>query len=191
MINELYAFVLKGELTKTALEKAGNLNRNISSRTLINQYIESLSLDLIDQDEVETSNLMSTVYIAISAFENSVRHFVVKVILENCGDDWWNVCVSEKIRKMAENRKKDEEKIKWHSDRGESMINYVDFGDLISIMNQNFNLFEVHIVSIEWARQIFLTLERSRNVIMHSGLLSRSDVERIGTNIRDWLRQVG
>lgn len=134
---------------------------------------------------------MSTVYIAISAFENSVRSFVVKIILENNGEKWWDECVSEKIRKSAELRMKEEEKIKWHSARGSSMINYVDFGDLISIIGQNYNLFEVHIVSLDWARQIFQTLERSRNIIMHSGVLSRSDVERIGTNIRDWVRQVG
>lgn len=35
------------------------------------------------------------------------------------------------------------------------------------------------------------TIERSRNVIMHSGELSARDVERIGINIRDWISQVG
>ncbi len=58
-------------------------------------------------------------------------------------------------------------------------------------MSQNYELFEVHIVSIDWARQIFQTIERSRNVIMHSGELGRRDIERIGTNIRDWINQVG
>ena len=71
------------------------------------------------------------------------------------------------------------------------MINYIEFGDLVSIMQQNFELFEVHIISIDWARQIIQTLERSRNVIMHSGQLSKKDIERIGTNIRDWVSQVG
>ena len=71
------------------------------------------------------------------------------------------------------------------------MINYIEFGDLISIMQQNFDLFEVHIISIDWARQIIQTLERSRNVIMHSGQLGKKDIERIGTNIRDWVSQVG
>ena len=71
------------------------------------------------------------------------------------------------------------------------MINYTDFGELGSIMNQNVEVFEVHIVSIEWAHQIFQTIERSRNVIMHSGELSRRDIERVGTNIRDWINQVG
>lgn len=71
------------------------------------------------------------------------------------------------------------------------MINYTEFGDLASIMSQNYELFEVHIVSIDWARQIFQTIERSRNGIMHSGELGRRDIERIGTNIRDWINQVG
>jgi len=111
--------------------------------------------------------------------------------MEHKNENWWEECVSEKIRKSAEARKKEEEKIKWHTARGDSMINYIDFGDLASIMGQNYTHFEAHIISIDWARQIFQTLERSRNVIMHSGELGRRDIERVGTNIRDWLSQVG
>lgn len=39
--------------------------------------------------------------------------------------------------------------------------------------------------------RIFTTLEKSRNVIMHSGELGERDIERIGINIRDWISQVG
>ncbi len=35
------------------------------------------------------------------------------------------------------------------------------------------------------------TIERSRNVIMHSGNLQGPDVERVGILIRDWIKQVG
>ena len=49
----------------------------------------------------------------------------------------------------------------------------------------------LHYVSLEWAKQIFTTLEKSRNVIMHSGELGERDIERIGINIRDWISQVG
>ena len=155
------------------------------------EYIRSLSLDLLDEEYVNSAKVMATVYTAIAAFENTVRNFVVKVLMEHVGEKWWEVCVSEKIRKVAESRKKEEEKIKWHTQRGESLINYTEFGDLVSIMGQNFELFEVHIISLDWARQIIQTLERSRNVIMHSGELGRKDIERIGTNIRDWVSQVG
>ena len=134
---------------------------------------------------------MATVYTAIAAFENSVRRFVVKILIETKGENWWADCASEKIRRNAESRKRDEEKIRWHTPRGDSMINYTEFGDLVSIMSQNLDLFEAYIVSIDWARQIIQTIERSRNVIMHSGELGRKDIERIGTNIRDWISQVG
>ncbi len=191
MEDKLYAFVMRGELTKVALEKTEVLSKHSSSDLLAQEYVKSLSLDLLDDECVNSAKIMATVYTAIAAFENMVRRFVVKILLEHRGEDWWEQSVSEKIRKSAENRKNDEEKIKWHTQRGLSMINYVDFGDLASIMSQNYELFEVHIVSIEWARQIFSTLERSRNVIMHSGELGKRDIERIGTNIRDWISQVG
>lgn len=189
--DKLYAFVMRGELTKVALEQTDIVSKHSSSELLAQEYVSSLSLDLLDDDCVNSAKLMATVYTAIAAFENMVRKFIVKVLLEHKGENWWEQCVSEKIRKSAENRKNDEEKIKWHTQRGLSMINYVDFGDLASIMSQNYELFEIHIVSIEWARQIFSTLERSRNVIMHSGELGKRDIERIGTNIRDWISQVG
>lgn len=189
--DKLYSFVMRGELTKIALNNTDVVSKHFSSECIVQEYINSLSLDLLDDECVNSAKEMATVYTAIAAFENMVRKFVVKVLLEHKGENWWEECVSEKIRKLATSRKKEEEKIKWHTQRGDSMINYIEFGDLISIMQQNFELFEVYIISIDWARQIIQTLERSRNVIMHSGELGRKDIERVGTNIRDWISQVG
>ena len=191
MQDTLYAFVMKGELTKIALANAGVVSKHSSSELLAQEYVNSLSLDLLDDEHVNTAKQMSTVYTAIAAFENTVREFVIKILIENRGENWWEESVSDKIRSKAESRKHEEEKIRWHTPRGDSMINYVEFGDLASIMSQNIELFEDHIVSIEWARQIFNTLERSRNVIMHSGELGKRDIERIGIHIRDWINQVG
>lgn len=188
---DIYSFIMKGELTKVALDNTGIISRHYSSDFLIQKYIESLSINLIDNELIEKAKLMSTVYIAIAAFENSIREFVVKILIEKKGENWWEEGVSNTIRKKAETRKQEEEKIKWHTARGESMINYTEFGDLASIMQQNIELFEDHVISIEWARQIFSTIERSRNVIMHSGELGLRDIERIGINIRDWINQVG
>jgi hypothetical protein len=77
------------------------------------------------------------------------------------------------------------------STRRYRLFNYTEFGDLVSIIGQNWVHFEDHLQSLEWVRQIISTLERSRNVIMHSGDLEMQDVERIGTSIRDWIHQVG
>ena len=58
-------------------------------------------------------------------------------------------------------------------------------------MQQNWAVFEDIIQDIDWLRQIVRSVERSRNVIMHSGQLSLDDIERVGVNIRDYIRQVG
>ena len=191
MENELYAFIMKGELTKVGLEKSGVIRRHHSSELINQQVRDSLSLDILDDELVDRARLMAIVYTSIAAFENTVREFVVKKLMEQKGENWWEECVSRKIRDKAESRKIEEEKIRWHTPRGINLINYTEFGDLASIMQQNNALFEDHIITIEWARQIFNTLEHSRNVIMHSGELGLRDIERIGTNIRDWISQVG
>ena len=191
MIDDAYAFIFKGLLTEEALDRSGRINKLHSSAVLDAQTAERLSIILLDDDMVERARRMATVYTAIAAFENSVRAFLTKKMLEEVGDNWWTTAVSEKIRSKAESRREEENKIKWHTQRGDTLINYTEFGDLASIINQNWLLFEDHLQSIEWARQIINTLERSRNVIMHSGELGNEDIERIGSSIRDLIRQVG
>lgn len=190
-MDNLYSFIMKGELTKVSLSRAGVSSKYEHSEVLIHEYLQSLSLDLLDDELVEKAKEMATVYTAIAAFENSVRRFIVKVLIEKYGDSWWEKHVSDKIKSRAETRKKEEEKIKWHTQRGESLINYTEFNDLVAIMTCNHDVFEDYIVSLDWARQVIQTIERSRNVIMHSGMLGRKDIERIGTNIRDWISQIG
>ena len=190
-MDQIYSFILRGELTKVALSSTEARSRHYSSDIIINDYIKSLSLDLMDDEYVNAAKLMATVYTAIAAFENMVRKFVEKILIEKKGENWWEESVSEKIRQKAESRKEQEDRIRWHTQRGDSLINYTEFGDLASIINNNIELFSDHIISVEWAKNIISTIERSRNVIMHSGELSNRDIERIGVNIRDWISQVG
>jgi len=189
----LYSFVFKGILTEEALDKTERLKRSKLGNEDLKKLYQTLGIDELDDDLVMQAKKMAIVYTAICAFENTVREFVSKKLIENKGDNWWEVCVSEKIRTRAESRRDEENKIRWHTPRGDSIINYTEFGDLLSIIRQqeNWQYFEPHIYSIEWADQIIKTLERSRNVIMHSGVLVNQDIERIGMYIRDWINQVG
>lgn len=134
---------------------------------------------------------MATVYTAVAAFENSVRSLVSSALLEEFGDNWWDTCVSSSIRNRAEKRSEDEEKHRFHTQRGDSPINYTELKDLLNIIRANWSPFEAHIPTPEWAGSIFDAVERSRNVIMHSGTLDDEDIARVGINIRDWVKQVG
>lgn len=191
MEDKFYSFVFRGLLTESALSSCGMTDRYTSYSSLDKEIAERLSIELLDDNLVNRAKRMATVYTAITAFENTVREFIVNKLLEEEGENWWENCVSEKIRNKAISRRDEESKIRWHTPRGDSIINYTEFGDLTSIMIQNWLHFEYHLQSQEWARHIITTLERSRNVIMHSGELANEDIERIGTQIRDWIRQVG
>jgi hypothetical protein len=186
----LYEFVFRGMLTEQALDTAGR-QAPIVAEEMDPALAQRLGLDVLDEGFVQTARKMVVVYVAIAAFENSIRKFVSKLLLEELGANWWAQGVSEKVRKKAESRREEERKIKWHSQRGGDLINYTELGDLANIMRANWSRFEPYVHSAEWATSVFDVLERSRNVIMHSGDLATEDVERVGMNIRDWIKQVG
>lgn len=189
--DQVYSFVFRGLLTDDALDAAGRLRSSNTSRLVDEEIANRLSIDLLDREIVARASKMAAVYTAIAGFENSVRRLVSTVLLEQVGADWWQRSVPNKVRERAESRQAEESKIRWHTPRGDEPLNYTDFGDLIAIINQNWEKFEPFIRSLEWARQLTGTIERSRNVIMHSGELELEDVERIGGLIRDWVKQVG
>jgi hypothetical protein len=192
MDDQVYSFAFRGLLTEEALDRTGRKSKMLQSAAIEQAVAKGVALEILDDDLVGRARRMATVYTAIAAFENSVREFVSKRLLEHAGENWWAQCVSDKIRAKAESRREEEAKVRWHTPRGEQPLYYTEFGDLTSIISQNWDQFEPHLrTTQDWVRQILSTLERSRNVIMHSGELANTDIERIGTVIRDWVKQVG
>ena len=186
-----YAFVFRGILAEEALDRVGRMRRPDGGLADATQLRESLGLEYIDDELLLPALQMSAVYAAIAAFENSARSLVKKVLLESLKAAWWEKGVPDGIRKKAESRHLEEEKIKWHSKRGDDLMAFIDFGQLNSIIVNNWAYFEGLLSRQQWVQNIFDTMERSRNVIMHSGELPLEDVERIGLCIRDWMKQTG
>src|SRR5437867_1052949 len=122
---ELYEFAFRGFLAEEALDKAGRIHANVAG-TLDEEIAQRLAVDLLDENFVAAARNMAVVYMAVSAFENAVRKLIATILLEKVGENWWDQCVSVGIRKKVENRQKEEEKIKWHSQRGASPITYTD-----------------------------------------------------------------
>jgi len=191
MEDPFYSFVFRGLLTEEALDKAGRNNKVNSNSNLDESMIKRLPFELFDEEFVNQSNRMATVYAAISSFENSVRKFVSSKLMEEYGEEWEKEGLTYNIKTRAETRQTEESKIKWHSSRGENLINYIDFGDLVSIIINNWDLFEPHLQTQDWVSSILKPIEQSRNVLMHSGELGKQDIERLGTLMRDWITQVG
>jgi len=189
-MDALYTFVYRGLLTEESLDKVGRRRRRHFGAEQAAKIRESLSFEMLDPDFLADADRMAIVYTAIHAFENTVRELVKKAMAEAHHETWWSK-VPERVQKKVKTRMEEDAKFKWHGTRGASEIVYCDFGDLSSIIVTNWPQFETILSDMEWAKGILNTLERSRNIVMHGGLLSKEDVERIGMDIRDWIRQAG
>ncbi len=189
-MDNLYSFVYRGLLTEESLDKAGRQRRKHFGPSDASQLHKTLSFDLLDHDCLATAQFMSTVYTAIHAFENMVRALVANAMAEHHGEAWWSK-VPERIQKTVKTRMEEDAKFRWHGSRGSSEMNYCDFGDLSAIITTNWEVFETLISNLEWAKGVLSTLEKSRNIVMHGGVLAKEDIERIGMNVRDWIRQTG
>lgn len=189
-MDNLYSFVYRGVLTEEALDKVGRSRRRHFGAEEARELQKTLCYDLLEAEALADAQRMSTVYAAIHAFENTVRHLVATAMAEHHGEGWWSN-VPERIRKTVATRMAEDAKFRWHGARGASELNYCDFGDLSSIIVTNWAAFEDLLANLEWAKAVLTTLEKSRNTTMHGGVLAQEDVERIGMNIRDWIRQAG
>jgi Swt1-like HEPN len=187
---DLYSFVYRGMLTEEALDQAGRQRKSHFGDEQARNLQRSLSFDFIDAQLLSEAQRMSVVYAALHAFENAVRATVVKAMTEVHGVKWWEH-VPERIQKTSKSRMDEDAKFRWHGARGVSDVNYCDFGDLSSIIVTNWKVFEDLLGNMEWAKATLTSLEKSRNIVMHGGSVAREDVERIGMNIRDWIRQAG
>ena len=187
--DEAYDFVFRGQLTEAALDRAGRKKRHDLSVDA-EALRKTLGVDVLDSEFVRSAERMSLVYVTVAAFENSARDLVTKVLLDSDGEDWWQTCVSERIKTDARRRMEAEQQVRWHVQRGGQPINFTMLPNLANIIANNITKFEAYLPDIEWVKSVFDVVERSRNVIMHSGVLSDRDMARLGSLIRDWNSQV-
>lgn len=189
-LNALYPFVYRGLLTEESLDKAGRQTKVGFGDDEAALVMNKLSYDMLDEEAVIIAQRMALVYTAIHAFENMVRDYVKTAMFEKHKDNWWEK-VPNRIDKKVKSRMDDDAKFKWHGTRGGAEIEYCDFGDLSAIIMVNWSDFELTLHDSEWVKSVLGVLERSRNIVMHGGVLAIQDIERIGGNIRDWVRQAG
>jgi hypothetical protein len=189
-MDELYSFVYRGILADSSLDKAGRQRRKYVGAENVEQLRRSLSFEMLDNDRLAEAQMMAIVYTAIHAFENTVRGFVIRAMSEAFHEEWWSK-VTERIQKRVKTRMEEDAKFRYHGSRGSSEMMYCDFSDLSAVIVTNWPVFQDVLANMEWAKAVLDALERARNIVMHGGILAREDIERVGMNIRDWIRQTG
>jgi len=138
-------------------------------------------------------NLNIVVKLCFFAFENSVRDLIKERLSgpEHIGVKWWEKGVPKKIRDKVITRKNKDSKNKWHAPRATDNIAYTDFGDMASIIIENWEHFEDILPSQDWIKTRLNDLEQSRNALAHNNVLAERDIMRIRMYLEDWLNQIG
>lgn len=130
-------------------------------------------------------------YLAFFMLENSARELIVDRLQEKHGTDWWQTCATRPVQKSVAGRQEKEGKNRWHMQRGASEIYYTDFGDLSSLIQNNWEAFEDLFPDIDWVLARFRELEASRNIVAHNNLLDERELDRLKMYLADWVKQVG
>ncbi|MFC2047498.1 Swt1 family HEPN domain-containing protein [Chloroflexota bacterium] len=87
-------------------------------------------------------------------------------------------------------RKAREAKRKWLSSRGADELNYMDCGDLVTLIRKSPKEFETFIGSTKFAELKLEELENLRNTTAHNGVLPDYEIGRIELYFKDWCKQI-
>jgi hypothetical protein len=129
---------------------------------------------------------MADFYVLYYCLENTVRRLISERLREKHGANWWEVAVPAGI-KAAMVDKQDREKDTVLAVRSEDPLSYVNFGELIGIIEANWTSFSDTIRSKKAMQQTLLQFNQIRNVIAHSSSLSTNDISRLKLLVNDWL----
>jgi Swt1-like HEPN len=157
-----------------------------TERQLLTETLAPFPVDLRTQ-----ALQMTRLYALLYCFENSVRQLIRERLEEKEGGDWWDKSVPKAVREQAAKRQQNAKANSWLEGEKGHPLQFVDFGDLSSIILHNWEDFSDLVPSQHWIKQRMDELEQARNFIAHSRLLLPAEFQRIESYIADWNKQVG
>ena len=83
-----------------------------------------------------------------------------------------------------------EAKNKWLTSRGADELNYIDWGDLVTLIRKFPKEFETFIGNTKFAELKLEELENLRNTIAHNGVLPDDEIARVELYLKDWCKQI-
>jgi hypothetical protein len=146
-----------------------------------------VDVELFEADILKQSRKMADFYVIYYSLENTIRRLISGVLYEVVGADWWNKRVPEGVRKgVAEKQAKEKDSVM--AIRSDDPMTYTNFGELIDILNANWDDFADGIRSKKAMQQTLSQMNQVRNVIAHSCELHDDEITRFELLVRDWLR---
>jgi hypothetical protein len=147
---------------------------------------------LLSDEKVREAREMAAIYPILYVIENSMRELIKRVLSAKYGSDWWNLAFSggraKSMRDTADARRNKEDQMNWHQRRGAHPIDYVDLGDLGTIIAAKQDDFFPAVLGDcrLWFEHFMRELEPSRNVLCHMNPLDRHNAADLKVKADKW-----
>lgn len=151
---------------------------------------EVVDVDLFEKDILKQARKMADFYALYYSLENSIRRLISERLREKHGANWWKAKVPEGVQKAVTDKQQDE-KDTTMSIRSEDPLSYTNFGELISIFEQNWGDFSDTLRSKKAMQAILSQFNKIRNVVAHSCELNEDEITRFKLLVKDWFRIQG
>ena len=185
-LSRLNLFAMKNLLLESDLAKLENSGIEIGHAQTVKKD-EVVDIELFEQDIRLQARKMADFYLYYYCVENTVRRLISERLSEKHGANWWNAKVPEGVRNEVSARQQ-KEKDAVISIRSDDPIFYLNFGELIVIIDSNWDDFSDTIRSKKAMQQVLSSFNMIRNVIAHSCDLNDDEIKRLELLVKDWQR---
>ena len=182
MEDQLEYFSLKNHLIEYELQKIQNSGIDIGHKKT--ETIKTIPTDVFPPDIVNKSKKMAEHYAISYIVENSLR-VLIRDTLSESDPSWLENLIPDEMLERAKKHRKEEEE--FGIEPNEDILTYLDFGDLIVVLQSNKRLFE-NISDINKAISKLYTMKQSRNMIAHGRDIDKREEERIRLAVEDWTK---
>jgi hypothetical protein len=180
-------FVLANSLTENRLDKVENnldLDLGRKEKEPIKEQDYYAQFDSAFRIEAKE---MARHYEVFYCLEKSIRSLIVQLMKEKYSDNWWDSKVRDDIKKNVEaNMNKELES--GFTERSELKIDYTTFGELTSIVQDNWEAFSNLFKNPKAFSKIMASLNQLRGPIAHCCPLAEDEIVRLNLVVKDWFR---
>lgn len=139
----------------------------------------------------EDALVMSSAYRILFHLENRLRQFIESRMRSKYGSDWWNIHVSEGIKRKVDDMRKDELVLGWKVSANIGNSEYLQFDHLEKIITTNWkDVFEPVFQDQYKIAFRLKELEGIRNSIAHMRTLSQDGMNRLEQYSQDLIRMI-
>jgi len=131
---------------------------------------------ILPNDIKEKGYYMAEIYTYLYAVENSLRLFIEQVCKEEHGENYFDeIKVPKALRNTITNRIEKANANKWLSIRGDSKLFYLDFKDLGSLIDNNWEVFKKYFPNRDFIIPKIDEMAECRNLIAHNSLVEETE----------------